>query len=167
MHGESIVLRLLDQTHAELDFSSLGFDQDLVEILTNLLAHPNGIVLVTGPTGSGKTTTLYASLKKLNTIERKIFTVEDPIEYNLPGINQMQIKPDIGLDFAHCLRSILRQDPDVIMIGELRDLETARIGIQASLTGHLVLSTLHTNSAAASVARLLDMALKTTCLHQH
>ena len=117
-------------------------------------------MLVTGPTGSGKTTTLYTALKMLNSVERNVFTVEDPIEYQLVGVNQMQIKPAIGLDFVHCLRSILRQDPDVVMIGEMRDVETARTGIQASLTGHLVLSTLHTNSAAASIARLLDMGVE-------
>jgi general secretion pathway protein E len=157
MHGESIVLRILDRDAVSLDFSTLGFDQGAQDILHKLLSAPNGIILVTGPTGSGKTTTLYTALKTLNSAERKIFSVEDPIEYQLPGVNQMQIKPNIGLDFVQCLRSILRQDPDVIMIGEMRDVETARIGIQASLTGHLVLSTLHTNSAAASITRLLDM----------
>lgn len=157
MHGESIVLRILDRDAVALDFATLGFDPLAEETLHRLLTAPNGIILVTGPTGSGKTTTLYTALKTLNSAERKIFSVEDPIEYQLPGVNQMQIKPNIGLDFVHCLRSILRQDPDVIMIGEMRDVETARIGIQASLTGHLVLSTLHTNSAAASITRLLDM----------
>ncbi|MEQ1694526.1 MAG: ATPase, T2SS/T4P/T4SS family [Hyphomicrobiaceae bacterium] len=160
MHGESIVLRILDQNQVDLSFEALGFDAATAGEFTGLLQKPNGILLVTGPTGSGKTTTLYSALKQLNSIERKIFSVEDPIEYQLPGINQMQIKPSIGLDFIHALRSILRQDPDVIMIGEMRDVETARIGIQASLTGHLVLSTLHTNSAAASVTRLLDMGVE-------
>jgi general secretion pathway protein E len=160
MYGESIVLRILDQEAIDLDFKTLGFDAKAQGQLTDLLAAPNGIVLVTGPTGSGKTTTLYAGLKTLNSIERKVFTVEDPIEYQLRGVNQLQIKPSIGLDFVHCLRSILRQDPDVIMIGEMRDIETARTVIQAALTGHLVLSTLHTNSAAASVIRLLDMGLE-------
>jgi general secretion pathway protein E len=157
MHGESIVLRILDRESISLDFKALGFDAEPRRKLSSLLEAPNGILLVTGPTGSGKTTTLYAALDQLNSIERKVFTVEDPIEYQLTGVNQMQIKPAIGLDFVHCLRSILRQDPDVVMIGEMRDVETVRIGIQASLTGHLVLSTLHTNSAAASVTRLLDM----------
>ncbi len=157
LHGESIVMRLLDQKAADLDFPALGFTPAMCVTLADLLKNPNGIILVTGPTGSGKTTTLYASLKKINAPQTKIFTVEDPIEYHLPGVNQMQIKPAIGLDFVQCLRSILRQDPDIIMIGEMRDLETVRIGIQAALTGHLVLSTLHTNSAAASISRLLDM----------
>jgi general secretion pathway protein E len=128
--------------------------------MLQLLAKPNGIFLVTGPTGSGKTTTLYAALTVLNSATRKVFSVEDPIEYQLAGINQMQIKPTIGLDFVNCLRAILRQDPDIIMIGEMRDTETARIGVQASLTGHLVLSTLHTNSAPASITRLLDMGVE-------
>ncbi len=160
LHGESIVLRILDQDQVELSFDALGFDQHTTAAIMGLLRAPHGIILVTGPTGSGKTTTLYSALKVLNSIERKVFTVEDPIEYQLSGVNQMQIKPSIGLDFVHCLRSILRQDPDVIMVGEMRDVETARIGIQASLTGHLVLSTLHTNSAAASIIRLLDMGLE-------
>lgn len=159
-HGESIVLRLLDQERVELTFAALGLDGHARGALERLLTEPNGIVLVTGPTGSGKTTTLYSALKLLNSVERKVFSVEDPIEYQLPGINQIQVKPQIGLDFVDCLRSILRQDPDVIMVGEIRDLETARTAIQASLTGHLVLSTLHTNSAAASITRLLDMGLE-------
>jgi general secretion pathway protein E len=124
-----------------------------------MLKQPNGIVLVTGPTGSGKTTTLYAALQALNTADKKILTVEDPIEYQLFGVNQIQVKPQIGLDFASVLRSFLRQDPDIIMIGEIRDLETAQIAVQASLTGHLVLSTLHTNSAAATITRLIDMGV--------
>jgi general secretion pathway protein E len=157
MNGESIVLRILDQSQVELSFDALGFERSISEKLGQLLSNPNGIILVTGPTGSGKTTTLYTALKQLNRIERTVFSVEDPVEYQLPGINQVQIKPSIGLDFVDCLRSILRQDPDTIMIGEMRDLETVRIGVQASLTGHLVLSTLHTNSAAASIARILDM----------
>jgi general secretion pathway protein E len=159
-HGESIVLRLLDQDRIELSFDALGLDGHARRIFERLIAEPNGILLVTGPTGSGKTTTLYAALKILNSVERKIFSVEDPIEYQLPGINQIQVKPQIGLDFADCLRSILRQDPDVIMLGEIRDLETARTAIQASLTGHLVLSTLHTNSAASAITRLLDMGVE-------
>ena len=124
------------------------------------MTRPNGIILVTGPTGSGKTTTLYASLIELNTPDRKVLTVEDPIEYQLDGVNQVQIKPQIGLSFAHVLRSMLRHDPDVIMIGEIRDLETAQIAIQAALTGHLVLSTLHTNNAASTLTRLLDMGVE-------
>jgi general secretion pathway protein E len=159
LHGESIVLRILDQEHVELSFAALGFDENTVDTLNRLLALPNGIILVSGPTGSGKTTTLYAALKILNSVERKVFSIEDPIEYQLQGVNQMQIKPAIGLDFVHCLRAILRQDPDVVMIGEMRDVETASTAIRASLTGHLVLSTVHTNSAAASVTRLLDMGV--------
>lgn len=160
MHGESVVMRILDRESIELDFVALGFDATACAKLQTLIGSPNGIILVTGPTGSGKTTTLYAALSLLNSAERKVFSVEDPIEYQLQGVNQMQIRPAIGLDFVHCLRSILRQDPDVVMIGEMRDVETARTGIQASLTGHLVLSTLHTNSAAASVTRLLDMGVE-------
>jgi general secretion pathway protein E len=126
----------------------------------NLLTQPNGIILVTGPTGSGKTTTLYTALSVLNKTESKLFTVEDPIEYQLAGINQLQVQPKIGLTFAHALRAILRQDPDIIMVGEIRDLETAQMAIQASLTGHLVLSTVHTNSAAATITRLMDMRVE-------
>ncbi|WFU66692.1 GspE/PulE family protein [Bradyrhizobium brasilense] len=155
--GESIVMRILDRSRVELDLEALGFSKANIATLSRLTAQPNGIVLVTGPTGSGKTTTLYTVLKQLNQPDLKIFTVEDPIEYQIAGINQVQVQPAIGLDFPHALRSILRQDPDIIMIGEIRDVETARIAIQASLTGHLVLSTLHTNSAAATVTRLLDM----------
>ena len=158
--GESLVLRLLDQSSIALEFSKLGFSGRAYEDLLQMLKQPNGIILVTGPTGSGKTTTLYTALSVLNSNERKIFTVEDPIEYQLPGVNQIQVQPKIGLTFAHALRSILRQDPDIIMIGEIRDLETAQIAIQASLTGHLVLSTVHTNSAAATVTRLLDMGVE-------
>ena len=158
--GESLVLRLLDRSNIELDFPKLGFAGRSYEDLEQLLKQPNGIILVTGPTGSGKTTTLYTALSTLNSTERKIFTVEDPIEYQLPGVNQIQVQPKIGLTFASALRSILRQDPDIIMVGEIRDLETAQIAIQASLTGHLVLSTVHTNSAAATVTRLLDMGVE-------
>ena len=158
--GESLVLRLLDRSNIELDFAKLGFAGRAYDEFTQLLKQPNGIILVTGPTGSGKTTTLYTALSTLNSTERKIFTVEDPIEYQIPGINQIQVQPKIGLTFAHALRSILRQDPDIIMVGEIRDLETAQIAIQASLTGHLVLSTIHTNSAAATVTRLLDMGVE-------
>jgi general secretion pathway protein E len=158
--GESVVMRILDRSRVELDFAKLGFSEAHVEAFLELMNQPNGIVLVTGPTGSGKTTTLYTALKTLNSSERKIFTVEDPIEYQLNGINQVQVQPAIGLTFPHALRSILRQDPDIIMIGEIRDLETARIAIQASLTGHLVFSTLHTNSAAATITRLIDMGVE-------
>jgi general secretion pathway protein E len=142
------------------DYAKLGLPADVIAPWTSALNLPNGIVLVTGPTGSGKTTTLYTGLLSLNSVHRKIVTVEDPIEYQLRGINQIQVKPQIGLTFAALLRSILRQDPDVIMVGEIRDLETAQIAVQASLTGHLVLSTLHTNSAAATITRLRDMGLE-------
>jgi len=160
LHGESVVLRILDRSAVNLDFGKLGMDDDLRQRLGRLLELPNGIILVTGPTGSGKTTTLYTALLQLNSVDRNIITVEDPIEYQLPGITQIQVKPMIGLNFATLLRAILRHDPDVIMIGEIRDIETAQIAVQASLTGHLVLSTLHTNSAAATVARLRDMGLE-------
>jgi general secretion pathway protein E len=162
--GESVVMRILDRTRVELDFGKLGFDAAQIAALSELIKAPNGIVLVTGPTGSGKTTTLYTALGALNDVESKLFTVEDPIEYQLAGINQVQVQPAIGLDFPHALRSILRQDPDIIMIGEIRDLETARIAVQASLTGHLVLSTLHTNGAAASITRLIDMGIESYLL---
>jgi general secretion pathway protein E len=158
--GESIVMRILDRTRVELDFGKLGLDDATQTRLHRLMALPNGIVLVTGPTGSGKTTTLYTALQHLNRTELKLFTVEDPIEYQLSGINQIQVQPQIGLDFPVALRSILRQDPDIVMIGEIRDLETARIAIQAALTGHLVFSTLHTNSAAAAITRLIDIGVE-------
>ena len=160
LHGETVVLRILDRNAVELNFEKLGMPQPVVARLRSSLELPNGIVLVTGPTGSGKTTTLYTGLLQINSIVRKIVTTEDPIEYQLPGITQMQVKPQIGLTFANLLRSILRQDPDVIMVGEIRDLETAQIAVQASLTGHLVLSTVHTNSAAATITRLRDMGLE-------
>jgi general secretion pathway protein E len=160
LHGESVVLRVLDRSAVDFDYDGLGFPADIRRGIEGCLDLPNGMVLVTGPTGSGKTTTLYTGLLKLNTVARKIVTVEDPIEYQLAGINQIQVKPQIGLNFASLLRSILRQDPDIIMIGEIRDLETAQIAVQAALTGHLVLSTLHTNSAAATVTRLRDMGLE-------
>jgi general secretion pathway protein E len=160
LHGESVVMRLLDRTSLVEDLQSLGFSEDNLRPFLQVLDQPQGILLVTGPTGSGKTTTLYTSLLRLNSPEKKLFTVEDPIEYQLEGVNQVQIKPQIGLSFAQVLRSILRQDPDIIMIGEMRDLETAQIAIQAALTGHLVLSTLHTNSAAGTVTRLLDMGVE-------
>lgn len=159
-YGESVVLRILDRTRVELNFQRLGFETSTIATLRSTMAEPNGIVLVTGPTGSGKTTTLYTVLDELNRPDIKIFTVEDPIEYQLEGINQVQVQSAIGMDFKHALRSILRQDPDIIMIGEIRDLETATIAIQASLTGHLVFSTLHTNSATATIARLIDMGVE-------
>ena len=160
LHGESVVLRILDRSAVNLDFDHLGLGGSLRKRLARLLELPNGIILVTGPTGSGKTTTLYTTLQHLNSADRNIVTVEDPIEYQLPGITQIQVKPQIGLNFASLLRVILRHDPDIIMIGEIRDLETAQIAVQAALTGHLVLSTLHTNSAAATIARLRDMGLE-------
>jgi general secretion pathway protein E len=160
MHGESVVLRILDRRNVELDFLSLGLSDETAHRLREIARQPNGIMLVTGPTGSGKTTTLYTLLKELNSPGVKILTVEDPIEYQLEGTNQIQVQPAIGLDFPSALRSILRQDPDIIMIGEIRDSETARIAIQAALTGHLVLSTLHTNSAVAAITRLLDMGIE-------
>jgi general secretion pathway protein E len=156
-HGEAAAVRILDKSAVTLDFDALGFDAQMQAKLNALLDRPNGIVLVTGPTGSGKTTTLYAALQRLNTPTRKILSVEDPVEYKIAGVNQVQVKPDIGLTFAHVLRSFLRHDPDVILVGEIRDPETARIAVQASLTGHLVLSTVHTNSAAAAITRLIDM----------
>ena len=160
MYGESVVMRLLHRDDVALNFNALGFSPELEGKILDILAQPHGILLVTGPTGSGKSTTLYAALMHLNTPERKILTVEDPVEYNIEGINQMQVKPQIGLTFANALRSIVRQDPDVIMIGEMRDEETAAIAVQSALTGHLVLSTLHTNDAAGSITRLLDMGVE-------
>jgi general secretion pathway protein E len=160
LYGEKVVLRVLDRTAVEFDYHKLGLPDDIRAGIERSLDLPNGMVLVTGPTGSGKTTTLYTGLLKLNTVVRNVVTVEDPIEYQLTGINQIQVKPQIGLNFASLLRSILRQDPDVIMIGEIRDLETVQIAVQAALTGHLVLSTLHTNSAAATMTRLRDMGLE-------
>ena len=160
MYGESVVMRLLDKENTVLDFTSLGLNGASAKKFIDVLDQPHGIILITGPTGSGKSTTLYTALTQLNTVERKIITVEDPVEYQLEGINQIQAKPQIGLTFATALRSIVRQDPDVIMIGEMRDLETAKIAVQSALTGHLVLSTLHTNDAAGSITRLLDMGLE-------
>lgn len=158
--GESVVMRLLDASAVLLDLDSLGFLRDNLEAFKKLLGHHNGILLVTGPTGSGKTTTLYAALSRLNTNEVKIITVEDPVEYQLHGVNQMQVNPKIDLTFASGLRAFLRQDPDIIMVGEIRDRETAEIAIQASLTGHLVLSTLHTNDAPSSITRMIDMGVE-------
>ena len=160
IHGQTVVLRILDKSGMALDFAALGFDPALAQRMQDTLARPHGIMLVTGPTGSGKTTTLYAALATINSGTRKILTVEDPIEYRLPGIVQTQVYPAIGLDFAAALRSFLRQDPDVMMVGEIRDLETAQIAIQAALTGHGLLSTLHTNTAAGAITRLLDMAVE-------
>ena len=160
MHGESVVIRILDRGRIALDLPTLGYEDAAHDRLISLLDRPNGILLVTGPVAHGKTTTLYAALKRLNNGERKIITVEDPIEYQLEGITQVQVKAEIGLTFAHVLRAMLRQNPDILLIGEMRDRETAEIGMQASLTGQLVLSTLHTNSAAASVTRLVDMGVE-------
>lgn len=160
MYGESVVIRLLSKQNIALDFNKLGFTGKALDEFLQALDLPHGILLITGPTGSGKTTTLYTALHRLNDIKSKIITVEDPIEYQLEGINQVQVQSKIGLDFPAALRSIVRQDPDVIMIGEMRDKETASIAIQSALTGHLVLSTLHTNDAAGCVTRLLDMGLE-------
>ncbi len=160
LHGESLVMRILDREDIVIDLNRLGFPERMLAAFQRLIAKPNGIILVTGPTGSGKTTTLYGALDKINSPEKKIITVEDPIEYQLKGINQIQTKPQIGLTFANALRHIVRQDPDVIMIGEIRDLETAEIAIQSALTGHLVLSTLHTNDAPSAVTRLLDLGVE-------
>ena len=160
IHGESVVMRILDRSKLALDFASLGFDPELIGQLRAAVNRPHGIVLVTGPTGSGKTTTLYAALAELNTSERKLLTVEDPIEYRMPGVIQTQVNPQIGFTFGSALRSFLRLDPDVMMVGEIRDSETAQIAVQAALTGHMILSTLHTNSAAGAIARLNDMGVE-------
>jgi general secretion pathway protein E len=159
-HGERVVLRLLDKQSARMDVGQLGMPDDLAAIFDDLIHSPHGIVLVTGPTGSGKTTTLYAGLSRLDRMELNILTVEDPIEYDLDGVGQMQVNSRIDLSFAQGLRSILRQDPDVILVGEIRDFETAEIAVQASLTGHLVLSTLHTNTAIGAITRLVDMGVE-------
>ena len=160
MHGEGMVIRLLDQNQSPLKLTDLGLDDDLQARLSTALDRSNGIVLATGPTGSGKTTTLYAALQRFNDPQCKTITVEDPVEFNLPGISQIQIRPEIDLTFSRILRSVLRHDPDTLMIGEIRDLETAEIAVQAALTGHLVLSTLHTNSASSALTRLADMGLE-------
>ena len=160
LHGESMVMRILDKSSLLMGLGELGFLPEDQKRWEDVIKSPNGIVLVTGPTGSGKTTTLYAVLNELNTPDRKIITVEDPVEYQLSGINQVQIKPQIDLTFANCLRSLLRQAPDIIMVGEIRDTETAKIAIRAALTGHLVFSTLHTNDAASAITRLIDMGIK-------
>ena len=160
MFGESVVLRVLDRSQAMFDLGALGLRPDAQEIIRQLIHKPNGIIIVTGPTGCGKTTTLYSALHELNDIGTKIITTEDPIEYDIDGIIQVQMKPAIGLVFARCLRSILRQDPDIILVGEIRDLETAEIAAQSSLTGHIVFTTLHTTDAPSSIARLLDLGIE-------
>ena len=160
IYGESLVLRILDKSSIVLDIDKLGFPEDTLKGFQELIQRPHGIILVTGPTGSGKTTTLYCALGKLNSPDKKIITVEDPVEYQLKGINQIQVKPSIGLTFSNALRSIVRQDPDVILIGEIRDAETAEIAIHSALTGHLVLSTLHTNDAPSAMTRLIDMGME-------
>ena len=160
LHGESIVMRILDKEGIMVDLDLLGFPPNTLAAFNQLIEKPNGIILVTGPTGSGKTTTLYGALDKINSPDKKIITVEDPVEYQLKGINQIQVKSQIGLNFATTLRHIVRQDPDIIMIGEIRDLETAEIAIQSALTGHLVFSTLHTNDAPSAITRLLDMGVE-------
>lgn len=159
-HGERVVLRLLDKNNARLDLKDLGMTKANRDKFSNLIRKPHGIILVTGPTGSGKSTTLYAGLTEINSKDRNILTVEDPIEFDLPGVGQTQVNPRVDMTFARGLRAILRQDPDVVMVGEIRDLETAQIGVQASLTGHLVLSTLHTNTAAGAITRLEDMGIE-------
>jgi general secretion pathway protein E len=159
-HGERVVLRLLDKEAVRLDLSTLGMADDTLGAVDRLIRQPHGILLVTGPTGSGKTTTLYAALSRLDAARTNIMTVEDPVEYHLDGVGQTQVNSRIDMSFAKALRAILRQDPDVIMIGEIRDLETAQIAVQASLTGHLVLATLHTNDAASAVTRLVDMGVE-------
>jgi type IV pilus assembly protein PilB len=159
-YGESVVLRVLDRSVVNLDLESLGMPKDVLERLAELIKLPNGIIIVTGPTGSGKTTTLYSCLKRINTVDLKLLTAEDPVEYDLEGIMQVPVNEAIGMTFGRALRSFLRQDPDVIMVGEMRDLETAQISIQASLTGHLVLTTLHTNDAPGAVTRMIDMGVE-------
>jgi general secretion pathway protein E len=160
VHGEGVVMRVLDRQSIRLDLTDMGFSADTLERYKELLSRPHGVLLLTGPTGSGKTTTLYASLSNMDSDARKIITVEDPVEYQLKGINQIPVHSQIGLTFARALRSILRQDPDIIMIGEMRDTETAQIAVQSALTGHLVLSTLHTNTAAGAITRLEDMGVE-------
>ncbi|MDO8304041.1 MAG: GspE/PulE family protein, partial [Sedimentisphaerales bacterium] len=160
MFGESVVLRVLDRTQVNLDLEKLGLRKEELGNVRQLINKPNGVVIVTGPTGCGKTTTLYSALCELNSIDTKIITTEDPVEYDIDGLIQVQMQPDIGLTFAKCLRSILRQDPDIILVGEIRDLETAEIAVQASLTGHLVFTTLHTNDAPSSIARLMDLGME-------
>jgi len=158
-HGQSVVMRILDKDSIKVGLRQLGFTDENYQRVRGLIQRPNGIILVTGPTGSGKTTSLYAALNELNTPDRKIITAEDPVEYYLPGVNQVEVRHDIGLDFARVIRAMLRQAPNVILVGEMRDLETAQAGIQASLTGHLVFSTLHTNDAPSAITRLIDMGV--------
>ncbi len=160
MYGESVVMRLLDQSSMFIQLEQLGFPGDLLDVFKGLIQHPHGMILVTGPTGSGKTTTLYAALDKINRPDKKIITIEEPVEYQLKGVNQIQVNSKIGLTFASGLRSIVRQDPDVIMVGEIRDVETAEIAIQSALTGHLVFSTVHTNDACGAITRLQDMGVE-------
>ena len=160
MFGESVVMRVLDRTQVSLDLTKVGLRDDELKLFREIIHLPNGIVIVTGPTGCGKTTTLYSALREINTINTKIITTEDPVEYDIAGLIQVQMNSDIGLTFASCLRSILRQDPDIILVGEMRDLETAEISIHASLTGHLVFSTLHTNDAPTAITRMLDMGIE-------
>jgi general secretion pathway protein E/type IV pilus assembly protein PilB len=160
IHGESVVMRILDKGAMKFDLRQIGMEQDTYETFRQLIDLPHGIVLVTGPTGSGKTTTLYSALIEINQPDIKIITTEDPVEYQLEGINQIQVHTKIGLTFGHSLRSILRHDPDVVLVGEIRDLETAENAIQASLTGHLVFSTLHTNDAASAFTRMTDMGVE-------
>ncbi|AUC13863.1 general secretion pathway protein GspE [Tenacibaculum sp. SZ-18] len=159
LHGEKLVLRILSKNNVAIQLEKLGFSEEEIKIYKNAVKKPNGIILISGPTGSGKTTTLYATLKELNKEDTNILTIEDPIEYTLEGVNQVQLKEDIGLDFASTLRTFLRQDPDVIMVGEIRDVATANMAIRAALTGHLVLSTIHTNSAWGTISRLIDMGV--------
>jgi type IV pilus assembly protein PilB len=161
MFGESVVMRVLDRSVVSLNLAKVGMDPPTLKAFREVIARPNGIVLVTGPTGSGKTTTLYSALSELNSMEDKLITTEDPVEYDIDGIVQIPIDAEIDVTFAACLRAILRQDPDIILVGEIRDLETAQIAVQASLTGHLVFSTLHTNDAPSSVTRLKDMGVPT------
>lgn len=160
LYGESVVMRILHKEGIVIDLDQLGFPSEILNTFNHLIKKPNGIILVTGPTGSGKTTTLYGALDKINSPDKKIITVEDPVEYQLKGVNQIQVKPQIGLNFTNTLRHIVRQDPDIILIGEIRDLETAEIAIQSALTGHLVFSTLHTNDAPSAITRLLDMGVE-------
>ncbi len=160
VYGEGVVIRILEKSSIILNMSSLGMDEEIENSFKKIISYPNGIVLVTGPTGSGKTTTLYCALNKINSGNNKIITLEDPVEYQLKGINQTQVRPEIGLTFAKGLRSIVRQDPDIIMVGEIRDLDTAEIAVQSSLTGHLVFSTLHTNDALSAVTRMLDIGVE-------
>jgi type IV pilus assembly protein PilB len=160
LFGEKIVLRLLSKGNLQLDLRKLGFEAHQLEIFRRGISHPNGMVLVTGPTGSGKTTTLYSALMELNQVSDNLSTVEDPVEYNLEGINQVQVNKDVGLNFAAVLRALLRQDPDTVLVGEIRDFETAEVAVQAALTGHLVLSTLHTNDTVSTITRMINMGLE-------